>query len=490
MKMNGINPATSRKFKYGAMAIILTAVVVAAVVIFNVIFSALAYKYYWYLDMTEEGLYGLTDEGRAKLDEITSDINIIFCCPYDELESNFYQKLVYDLVREMASSYDNINYSYIDIINNPTAVAKYKTTTSTTLKTTNVIVESGTEFRVFALEAFFTFNESNVVWAFNGEKKFVSAMIQVTQAETPIAYYTYTHGESMTNFYNMALLFEEAGYELLPIDLTQEDFDEDGRLLVIYNPIYDFQGISEDTKGKKSEIEKIDDFLDDFGNVMVFMDPDTEELPELEEFLSEWGISFDDSLLKDPSNSLDVEHYSLVATYSVEETVGASLVSSIVETGTPPKTIVNYARPINLLWDAKDNRTASTVLYSSDGAQKYVDGKVVDEGQFSLVTLSREARYIDNTPHYSYVFACGSQYFGSSDYLSQKAYGNSDIIYAMMRAMGKIQVPSDLELKVFDDESLDITTAEAANWTIFLTAFVPVCFLVAGVVVWIRRKHA
>ena len=60
----------------------------------------------------------------------------------------------------------------------------------------------------------------------------------------------------------------------------------------------------------------------------------------------------------------------------------------------------------------------------------------------------------------------------------------------MMRAMGKIQVPVDLDFKVFDDESLDITTAEATNWTVFLTAVIPAVFLIAGIVVWIRRKHA
>ena len=275
--------------------------------------------------------------------------------------------------------------------------------------------------------------------------------------------------------------------------------------MIINNPRYDFEGISEDTKGRKSEIEKIDDFLDGFGNLMVFKDPDTGELPELEEFLSEWGIQFDNSLLKDPSSSLDVEHYSLVGDYPIAlnsssttaenavydpDALGASLVSSMTNTGTPPKTVVKYASPINRLWDSKDGRMTSTVLYTSSNAEKYVDGTKVETGKYPLIVLSRESRYIDNTPHYSYVFACGSQYLASTDYVGRGAYGNSDIVYAMMRTMGKKQVPVDLKFKVFDDESLDITTQEATNWTIFLTAVIPAGFLVAGVVVWLRRKHA
>ena len=170
MKMNGMNPAAKRKLKYGAASIVLTAVVIAAVVIFNTIFSALVYKYNWYVDMTKEGLYGLTDAGRTLLDEIDAPINVRFCAPYDELESNWYMKMVLSLVKEMAASYDNITYDYVDIIAKPTAVTKYKATTATSIKTTNVIVESGSEFRVFAATALFTQNESGTIWAFNGEK--------------------------------------------------------------------------------------------------------------------------------------------------------------------------------------------------------------------------------------------------------------------------------------------------------------------------------
>ena len=181
MKMNGFNPATTRKLKYGALAIVLTAIVIAAVIIFNAIFSSLVYKYNWYVDMTKEGVYGLSDAGRAMLDDITEPINIIFCEPYDDLENDAAMKMIFSLVKEMAASYDNITYEYVDIIKNPTAVTKYKTTTVSNIKTTNVIVESGTEFRNFSAQAFFVSNESGKTWAFNGELKFISAMIQVTR---------------------------------------------------------------------------------------------------------------------------------------------------------------------------------------------------------------------------------------------------------------------------------------------------------------------
>lgn len=81
-----------------------TAIVIAAVIIFNAIFSSLVYKYNWYVDMTKEGVYGLSDAGRAMLDDITEPINIIFCEPYDDLESDPAMKMIFSLVKEMAAS--------------------------------------------------------------------------------------------------------------------------------------------------------------------------------------------------------------------------------------------------------------------------------------------------------------------------------------------------------------------------------------------------
>ena len=87
------------------------------------------------------------------------------------------------------------------------------------------------------------------------------------------------------------------------------------------------------------------------------------------------------------------------------------------------------------------------------------------------------------------MFAVGSPFFAEDMFLTP-TYANSDILYTMMIAMGKEQVPIDLDFKVFEDNSLDITTAQASTWTWTLTLVVPVCVFVLGIVVFIRRKHA
>ena len=61
------------------------------------------------------------------------------------------------MVQQYAHEFDFITVDYIDIIKHPALANPYKTTTETTVKTTDVIIENGSDFRKFALEAFYTF---------------------------------------------------------------------------------------------------------------------------------------------------------------------------------------------------------------------------------------------------------------------------------------------------------------------------------------------
>ena len=56
-------------------------------------------------------------------------------------------------------------------------------------------------------------------WAFNGELKLITAMLQCIQIEQPIAYFTNTHGETVSA--GLAQLFLDAGFQLVPIDLSK-----------------------------------------------------------------------------------------------------------------------------------------------------------------------------------------------------------------------------------------------------------------------------
>ena len=58
-----------------------------------------------------------------------------------------------------------------------------------------------------------------------------------------------------------------------------------------------------------------------------------------------------------------------------------------------------------------------------------------------------------------------------------------------MRMMGREKVPANIDFRMFEDASLDITNAQATTWTIVFCAAIPSVVLVCGIVVWLKRKH-
>ena len=487
---------SNKKFKYGSSAIALTAVVVAAVVAANAIFGAVCYALLWFVDMTAEQLYGITDVSRELLSDLSdtdTKIKIVFFTPKDKLETSQPQKLVHQCALSFAKEFDFIEIEYIDSITNPLSVNKYKTTAATTIKTTNVVIEDGADFRNYTLEGFYKFAESDgSMFAFDGEFQITSAILQLCY-DNPIAYFTVGHGETTTSS-KLSGLFGAAGYDVRTIDLSKEEIDPSAQVILINGPRYDFMGAYDEV----DEVTKIANFLDAHGNLMVFMDPQamgTQDFPELSQFLSEWGIAFDRSVMKDAYNSISADGFSIVSEYAATG-LGSSLTTSLRTLETIPKTIVRYAMPINILWETKpidqSTRTVAPVLFSPATTQKYAFGDentAIADGPFNLVTVTQDHMYINNEPFTSLVLVAGTTLFTDQAYLSSNAYGNEDVIYAAMKAMGRQKVPINIDFRLFEDNSLDVTVAQANMWTIVFVAVLPVITLILGGVVYFRRRY-
>ncbi len=486
-----MNKTVNKKMKYGTAALIITVAVIAVLVIANVVITALADSLMWQIDMTKEQVYELSDAAKEMLNTVSEagkDIKIIFCTPFDKLEENTTQKLIYNLACQMDKESDFVHVEYLDIITYPKEADKYAITAATSVNQQSVIITDGSDSRVLALQAFYVFDEdTGEVFGFQGEYKFLSIMLQMTDDEKPIAYFTTGHGENTENS-AMYELFESAGYEVKTIDLAYEEIDENAQVVIINGPKYDFAGID----GEVNEIKKIDDFLDGMGNLLLFCDPNTtKKLPGLLEFLEEWGIGFTDAVVKDYSDSISTDGTALVAQYTTEGT-GASLHKELRNLQSPPKTIVKYSMPLETLWSERNSRYVSSVLRTTNNAEAYStenEDTVIRKGPFDLMLISTERQLIDNEEYYNHVLVAGSSKFIDDSYINSGSYGNSDIMYSVMKAMGKTTVPCDIKLKTFDDESLDITTAQANTWTMVLVSAVPAMVCIAGVVVFIRRRH-
>lgn len=374
-----LKQGNAKKLRYGGVTAALTALIIAAVVLLNVILSALSDRYFRNADLTpslhftlSENLVDLIQNGDdefgsespiAVLDRIRAEkraedpsfsdrdlmINIIFCDDektWDNAGSET-QLCIYETAKQLQQAFpDYIRYSCVDILWNPDAVKQYEGITSTK----QVIIEFGSEYRVRDIEDFFEYEDSTntTIWAYNGEKVFASAILSVTRAESPIACIVTNHGEQAPIDFGKTL--DLAGFEVQSLNLAATppaDYEGDVktynpipkacRLIIVYNPQADFieagdLRLSSDDENAAyvDEIERLDDFLSGEvtgfrGSMMVFMSSE-QRLDHFEDYLNEWGIIFNRAEDGSPYRVID-------ETQSLDYTVGSTIRAEYVTQG-------------------------------------------------------------------------------------------------------------------------------------------------------------
>ena len=220
MKMNKFN---GRKLRYGSLSVVITALIIAVVVMVNVIFTALDQEAWLKIDLTPEQLYTLSDEfinliengdaayeksteaPIAKIDQYREEqgndslkINIIFCEERDKVYETDTQRYVQQTAEQIEREFDGyVEIKYVDVERNPSAVSQFKVTSNVDIPKDSVIVEFEGQYKILGLRSFYVFTESDTSTpiGYNGEKQFASAMLAVTRAATPIACLTNNHGE-------------------------------------------------------------------------------------------------------------------------------------------------------------------------------------------------------------------------------------------------------------------------------------------------------
>ncbi len=366
------------------------------------------------------------------------------------------------------------------------------------------------------------------------------------------AYYDANNPESemsisLADFYD---LLRDRGLDVKTLELSKVDaIPDDCALLIINNPKDDFASDPDryDELGYVSDLEKIDRYLvTRQGAVMVARDYDETRrnpLPRLDDFLHEWGFDFSNSVVKDTeSSTADSDGMDIIAVYETEENSYANAIyGEFASLGTAPQTVVgNTGFITNSYGEAgykneagsmqtmlryapflKTTAGASAYKYS-DATGNYVDSSVLDAtGQLDLMALTVRAAFNTETNEYthSYLFCSASADIFTSDYLGDVSYANADVISALINNISRIdeyasidlggtslnsptyggkQLVSDImtetDTEVYSSDATEVikvnyglTTGPKVTYTV-IVALVPFAFLVAGVIVCLKRK--
>jgi len=171
----------SRRAKLRTVSGIMTALVVAAVIVVNLLIGAVATKVNTKIDLTAGRVLDFADETIEVAKKLEKEVNIYSLIP--EGEDEVLKSLDQILVRYQQLS-NKINYERIDTVSNPQFLQKYMGD-STQFNVYSIIFECGDKFRVVDINDTVTMNQqTGQVQSLSAEQKFTSALMYVANEAT------------------------------------------------------------------------------------------------------------------------------------------------------------------------------------------------------------------------------------------------------------------------------------------------------------------
>ena len=507
----------NRRARYGGMTVLLTVLLITVVVLFNSLFTTLAKRYSWYASLNRAPDYSVTESCYTLLDSILAgqeaDIRIIFCDTEKNLLADSTSKYVYQNAVSLAERFsDKLSVECHNIWLDPMSVKHFNTTLNpatgesveTALKSTSVIIANGDYYRVYALTEFFVFEDGDTskLWAYNGEKKLAAGILHAIDSDGAVVALTNNHGEVFYD-YELLYLLDDAGYSIRYFDLYTEKIPDNCNLIITYNPNSDLT--VSDGVSSTSEIDTLNTFLSTSGNsYLVFLENGTPALPNLESFLSEWGVDtmyYESNvnnfsyryMVQDASKSLTSDGYTIYGTAAeagrAGELVGGLSRGTVFKNATALQASNGFASNGDGSYtNASNGRIMYSLFEAGDSAVSWANGKPVDNKKATLFAFTEQTNGDGKT---SGVGVCGSVDIVSEDFLQSAVHGNTDTMMQIFEGLGKSNTPKGLTIKPFESSEIStITTAEMWRWTLVLSLAPAVIVTALAVVVLVKRRNA
>lgn len=478
------------RFNHTIGALVITAVVLVATILLNVVVSLMSDKLPGMsIDLTSKGAFQLSETSIKLAQNVKKDLKITFLDDKQSYRSKASSNTYYAQVMAIAEEYgkynNKISAEYISIVDNPNFENKYP---QETLSADNIIVSCGDKYRI--LDQYDIFNVKSYYSTYSyiasskAEEAFDGAILAVTSTEsTKLAIVEDNSTEDFTYFKN---ILEQNNYELVSVKLEQEDIPKDAKMLIVFTPEKDFS---------KTAAKKIRTYLEnnkEYGKNMLYIPSSkTYKTPNLDEVLSDWGITVGDGLAYELESSsvYGRNMYDGILCY-----MGSNAFTSKFDDNSAP-VISSYARPITLDSDAE---TQSLLQYSSksgvcpsDADDSYdftgnAKGNIIIAGYGVNGIFANDKKSSDKI---STVFVFGSSTMFEKTILAS-TYSDQKYILAMLsESCGRVNQEISVEAKELTQYDVQIDNNSASVIGLVCYVGLPIAVICAGLIVFVKRRN-
>ena len=512
-------------FKRGGYSLAITALVLAALIIFNWLVSSLASRFHLEFDMTTVKKNSISQDNIDYLKNLNTDVDIIVCSTEEDYPSYMlqfaqaYYMIATDsntieyfqqttkLISKYTEYNDRIKVEYIDPQSTrftalSSIYSNYQPTYGDMIITSKVGDKERTKLLRFEDIYFIKENTDSSYTSYSPTRTIESNKLE-TALTSAIAYVTSTDskkvailsGHSNNNFTDAyKSLLEINNYSMIEVsDKIITSIPSECDAIVISAPTTDFIG---------EELDLISEFLDNNGKkgkgLIYFADATCPSLPNLNSYLKQWGIEVSEGVVFETDGN---RYISGEPTTIVIEPV--LLEDDDITADLGAYSIANYNVPMKACDASSYERTATVLMQTSESAviapvgsgEEWADFKNEDKQQFGCVIQSLEEDIDPNNNESltSYVMAFSSVEFVQSQWASYGELSNQDIVMACSdRATHVGDTSMKFVAKVIDNESFSnqVTQNSIKVVNAVFVFIIPLVIIALGIVIFIRRRNA
>ena len=474
-----VGTISKKHIKNGSYSMAMAAIFIVIVVVINMIVGAIPSKYSQ-LDVSSSKLYTIGDETKKVLKALDKDVTI-----YQIAQSGSEDDTISNLLKRYEDESKHIKVEVKDPVVNPKFASEY---TTDDLAANSLIVVCGDRNKVISYNDMYSTSVDYNTWqqtttGFDGEGQITSAIGYVTSEDLPIMYTLSGHGEKDLDS-SFKEDIQKANIDIKELNLlTEGKVPDDADCLMIVSPTSD---ISEDEKAE------ILDYLEAGGKAMIFSDYTQDDLPNFDAVLANYGVKRAEGIVFEG----DSQHYGMQMPYYLVPTVNSTDASS--ETASAGSYVLApYAQGIQKTDDVRDTVTIDSILTTSDQAYSKInmqssqiekeDGDV--DGPFDLGVAITEKLDDDKETQIVYYSTANLM---ESQVNQMVSGGNEKLLLESLSWMTSTDESSSVSIssKSLQSASLTVTDYDAAFWKICTIGLIPGVFLVAGFLIWLRRRKA
>lgn len=481
----------SRKAKHGTVAMAITALVIVMVIVLNIIIGLLVNRFPdLELDLTSNNSFALQDDTIDYVSHLNNDVTVYILMEKDKFESQgTYFVQAQKMLNKMASKSDGkMKIKYVDLTSNPSFTSNYPNVDWQSSSANNIVlVESGKQYKVLTLTDCFEYDEQTYnyygTYSFTGtkiEQAVVTAILNVTTDDKVVV--DMIKGNNEQDYSSLKSLLENNAYQVNDVSLATGDFDKDAKVAIMYAPSVDLD---------EKIVEKLSTWLSNdgkYGRSLIYVPTaDMGEMPNLDDFLKEWGMSIDRGYVFETDETALVNANS---PYAFTVSYGDYYKDNLKNSKIP--VVVSESHAV----DITDENTAHALLKTTNkagvlpiDADKSWDYKDAITGNGENVAA--EGVMTNEDKKSSRVVVFGSYVMFSDTIMQYNSFNNSAYFMNVINTIAdKEDVGITIESKSIDNTELGITDVATQNTMLVVFVIViPIAILVAGFVFWLRRRN-